>query len=241
MSLGSNWLAVTSTLTLVSSACSVLTDVWLTLKRKSCILQGKRLAYFDTNPRPGECKIFHWLLCGVNKGTGTLSSPNTKSPFQSPLCCFNTHAKWTVFIFSFSLLNSRATNKNALAGIMFLSTVFTLFCLMASVPSRCVSECNDQLFSGRTPLHWARENYRKAPWGDPSSISLPARESLLILIYLYLTFTYFYSYLLIRYLFYSYPFYPFLFMSHWLTPSFSLISIHDQLISNQILHNFTRF
>ena len=27
MSLGSNWLAVTSTLTLVSSACSVLTDV----------------------------------------------------------------------------------------------------------------------------------------------------------------------------------------------------------------------
>ena len=163
MSLGSNWLAVTSTLTLVSSACSVPTDVWLTLKRKSCILQGKRLAYFDTNPRPGECKIFHCLLCGVNKGTGTLSSPNTKSPFQSPLCCFNKHAKWTVLIFSFSLLNSRATNKNALAGIMFLSTVFTLFCLMASVPSRCVSESNDQRFSGRTPLHRARENYRKAP------------------------------------------------------------------------------
>ena len=118
---------------------------------------------------------------------------------------------------------------------MFLSTVFTLFCLMASVPSRCVSESNDQLFSGRTPLHRARENYRKAPWGDPSSICLPAGESLLILAYLYVTFTYFYSYLLIRYLFYSYPFYPFLFMSHWLTPSFSLISIHDQLISNLIL------
>lgn len=105
---------------------------------------------------------------------------------------------------------------------MFLSTVFTLFCLMASVPSRCVSESNDQLFSGRTPLHRARENYRKAPWGDPSSICLPAGESLLILNYFYLTFTYFYSYLLVRYLFYSYPFYPFLFMSHWLTHSFLL-------------------
>ena len=53
MSLGSNWLAVTSTLTLVSGACSVLTDVSLTLKRKSSILQGKWLAYFDTNSRPG--------------------------------------------------------------------------------------------------------------------------------------------------------------------------------------------
>ena len=131
--------------------------------------------------------------------------------------------KQTVLMFSFSLFNSRANNKNGLTGIMFLSTVFTLFCLMASVPSSCVSKCNDQLFSGNTFTSSAREIPQGIPQGIRGPLEYRSAYQPRVSYYSYLFLSYIYSFLL-------------LFTDSLLILLLSVlpVSIHESLIDSQI-------
>lgn len=57
-----------------------------------------------------------------------------------------------------------ANNKNGLTGIMFLSTVFTLFCLMASVPSSCDAGLSAHIEGGHSRAVYYPANIAISAW-----------------------------------------------------------------------------